>query len=442
MPPFFALAFELFLMFIVFTRICRLKFHKIKIVLFIAIIPLILFPLVNFISATNISALIFNIAFVAFTTFAAYRKTNTLKLSAFYAIFSNIVYLLAAFVTNAIMYPILTTIAGNAGREIVMGSLVVYFSYNAIVFSIAFIFANHAGRAFHNRIFSLDETLVKALTNYLFAAASITLIAFFIMVYLREPITAFAGYPLAYTLSLTVCFVLLVFLMLSFETSLRREMDLRYKDESLNNLREYVSNLDETRKFMHDHENLMLGFFEHINNNDISKIQEYYRKYMVSFHESTTSINKSIARIKDIKSPEIKSILSHKLSYAQHLGIKVTVDISEKLTPIDCYNLVDICRITGILLDNATEACEGVEGAILRVGVLNKGPLTLFVFENTCQNSPNLDKIEEAGYTTKGDARGIGLHTVSQILPKNPNLALTTRTEDGLFVQILSVLPS
>ena len=84
---------------------------------------------------------------------------------------------------------------------------------------------------------------------------------------------------------------------------------------------------------------------------------------------------------------------------------------------------------------------EGVKGSILRFGALNKGVLTLFVFENTCQDIIELDKIEEVGYTTKGDSRGLGLHIVAQIIKKNPRLALTTRIKDGYFVHILSVLP-
>ncbi|MCL1884411.1 MAG: GHKL domain-containing protein [Defluviitaleaceae bacterium] len=438
MPLFFAIPFEFILMFIVFACISRLDFKPIKIILIIMLIGLLLTHLLPVIPVHNLRALVGNVTFIIFTAMAAYIKIKSFKLSAFFAMFSNIVYMLAALITNTIMYPILSTLVGNVGYEVIMAEWIIFFIYNFSVFTLAFIFASKAGIVFQKRLVLLDEGMKETFANYLFIGALITLTSFFIIIYLRDTISNVAGYPLAYTLSLAVCFALLIFLMISFEISLRKEMDLRYKNESLSNLREYIANIEDIRKFKHDHGNLMLGFFEHIKNKDINKINEYYQKYISSFYKNTDSINTNIEALDGLSSPEIKSILAYKLSHAQQLGIDVFIDVSEKSNPID-DNLIDVCRIIGTLIENAIDACKNVEGALIRFGALNKGQLTLFVVENTCHEPPDLEIINEAGYTTKGEKRGLGLHTTSQIIQRNPNLTMATRIEDGLFIQILSV---
>ncbi|MCL1842594.1 MAG: GHKL domain-containing protein [Defluviitaleaceae bacterium] len=441
MPLFLGIPFESVLMFIVFTRICRIEFNKIKIIITFMLISLILVPVSNFILISDTPPLLWNTAFLIFTTLAAYSQTGALKLSAFFAIFSNIIYMLAGLATSSAMYPILTFLVGDVGRYVVLGNAAAFFIFNLIAFLLAFVLANKAGKLLHRRMILLDDAVKNTMASYLLIGAATTSVAFYILIFFSQAIAAIAGEPLAYTMALAVCFTLLVFLMLSFEAILRREMELRYKNQSLENLRNHVSGLEETRRFRHDHENLMLGFFNHINNKDIDNILAYYNKYMVSFHESANAVHNNMATLENLSTPELRGILSHKLSLAQHLGVNVSVDISEDLSLVDSDCLVDVCRIVGVLTDNSVEACRETEQPVFRVGALSKGLVTLFVFENTYANIPDLDKIKKAGYTTKGDARGLGLYTASQIVKSNPNLALTTRIDGGFFVQILSVLP-
>jgi two-component system sensor histidine kinase AgrC len=300
------------------------------------------------------------------------------------------------------------------------------------------------GNFINKRIVTLDESLKHTFSKYLLYGAMIAFVGF-ASFFLREVITEVMGYPLVYTIFMAVSFVLLIIAIFLFEESIRKEIDLRHKDESLNNLREHAKNLEglskEARQFRHDHENLMLGFHKHLKKQDTQGALEYYEKYMDSFYESVAAINRGLDILDKIKSPELQGILSHKIPSAQRAGINVTVDVSDDMKPIPAEQLIDVCRIIGILIDNAIEACINTAEPTLRLGVFNKSPATLIVVENNFATPPDLAKLAEEGYTTKENGQGIGLYTVAQTIENNPNLGLSTQIKGEYFVQLLSILP-
>ena len=242
-----------------------------------------------------------------------------------------------------------------------------------------------------------------------------------------------------------VILILMVAMVLFIGHSLSMKFDLRQKEDRIMALRENTENLEslslEARAFRHDHENLMLSFHEYLKNGDIDGAREYYENYMASFYKSVKNINEGLDILGKVNTPELKGILCHKLPSAQRAGIKVVIDISAELEPIPVEHLLDVCRIVGILLDNAIEGCKAVEKPELHFGILSKSPATLIVVENNFLSPPDLDKLSEKGYTTKEDGRGLGLYTANQIAQNNPNLSLLPQIKRGRFVQLLTILP-
>jgi two-component system sensor histidine kinase AgrC len=58
------------------------------------------------------------------------------------------------------------------------------------------------------------------------------------------------------------------------------------------------------------------------------------------------------------------------------------------------------------------------------------------IIENSCsENSLNIVKIFQKGYSTKGTNRGLGLATVQAILQNYQNLSLQTEFQAGVFRQ-------
>ena len=440
-----ALYMEVFMAIVIFSRLCNQPIGKIKLLVISILATLVFIPVFSLIHSPDVFALIFNIFLILVFIGMTYKRDVSPPLSIFIAILAVILYLFAGFITNTILYHFLSRFAGGIGRDIVLGDWVIHLIYNAIVFIFSFSIAYQVSKIFRRHSFTLEESIQKSLGKHLLFGAIITMIGFFAIAFLREILIPITGYPFIYTLSLAISFIMLISLMLSFELSLRKEIDIRQKDESLKNLREYVSAADyavnESKKFIHDHGNLLMGFYEYINDDDMDGVREYYQKYMIPFNDAIVEIKKKWRVVDDISTPEIRGMLSYKLLHAQQVGITAHVDVMSDVEPVNPSDIVDVCRILGVFLDNAIEYCIGQDNAILQFGVLKKGALTLFVVKNTYHGYLNIDKISSNGYTTKGASRGVGLHTVSQILEKNSNLSLSTTIKNDYFIQLLTVIP-
>ncbi|MCL2437155.1 MAG: GHKL domain-containing protein, partial [Clostridiales bacterium] len=161
--------------------------------------------------------------------------------------------------------------------------------------------------------------------------------------------------------------------------------------------------------------------------------------YISAFQKNTSIADSRLDVLKNLNIPELKSILSFKILYAQQKNIDVSIEIPDVIDEVDAHMLIDICRIAGVLIDNAIEASEDAEKAVLRFLALKKEERIIFVFTNTYTEVPSLSKIFENGFTTKQGARGLGLYSVSQMIEANERLSLNTHIEDTFFVQELSV---
>jgi len=383
-----------------------------------------------------------NVVLIGLLTLIAYRKNVILSTSAFFATFILIFNHASGAVINA-WGPL--NHASEWSTDVVGMNI-----RNILQTIVCILLAYVSGRIFQKGFTVFDERSRKTFSAILFMVSVFALITFFILVALQAnvmPRGQLVAHYIQGTFAVNIAFVLVLSVLMIWAITIGLTMwfNFRKKDEDIKNLRKDTEHLEsislEARTFRHDHENLMLGFREHIQNNDINGIRKYYEKYMTTFYESVANINKSLDMLGNIKSPELKSILSHKIPSAQRAGIKIITEVSENMKPIPCEHLIDVCRVVSILFDNAAEACKETEEPTLLFGAFNKGPATLIIIKNTFATPPDMDKICEAGYTTKGEGRGIGLHTVSNTISKNPNLSLVMNIKDDYFVHVLSILP-
>jgi two-component system sensor histidine kinase AgrC len=237
----------------------------------------------------------------------------------------------------------------------------------------------------------------------------------------------------------------LAFAVFAFTDSLRKETELKHKDTLMKDLESYTRHVEnmatEMRKFRHDHKNLMLVFHTHVESRDWDGLENYYSSYMNEFSTSETAIESCMDKLKNIQTPELKTILFLKFLQVQRKGIKIIIEVENIVTIIGDYNLLDTCRIVGILMDNAMEACQNVDGAVVRLMGDMSGNNAHFAFQNTCYLPPPINQINKKGFTTKDGARGLGLYNVSQLIKKNRNLTLQTKIEKNCFTQELKIAP-
>lgn len=237
--------------------------------------------------------------------------------------------------------------------------------------------------------------------------------------------------------------ILVILLIIVFLMTKNNEI-YKSKLRELEQLQEYTASLEsmsgDLRKFRHDYVNIFATILGYLNNNDIDGLKKHINKNIIPLEKRIIQNNSRLDLLKHIKIFELKGIVASKLIKAQDIGIDVYVDIMEEIKFIN-LDIISLCRVIGILLDNAIEEGQALERPNLRFGIVNKNQGVDIIISNKCrENIKPIYKLYSKGYSTKGENRGMGLNIVNNIVENNKNLLIDTTIKDGEFIQSLSIL--
>ena len=196
---------------------------------------------------------------------------------------------------------------------------------------------------------------------------------------------------------------------------------------------------DDMRSFRHDMKNIMQGLGGYIATKDIDGLSNMYNEFITDY--------KKLENTKDFEellklNPAIYNIINNKYLEAKKENINISVEIYVDLNSLK-IKTYELCRVLGILIDNAIEATRECENKQISIKFIkdNYNNRSLVIIENPCKNTLlNLSKLNEKGFTTKKEKlfHGLGLWRVNQIVKKNENLRLST-TRDKIFKQQLEI---
>lgn len=224
-----------------------------------------------------------------------------------------------------------------------------------------------------------------------------------------------------------------------FARSLEDNYEIKRQQDEQRNLEYYMDEIEQqyatTRKFAHDYQNILSSLHNFIEEEDWGGLRQYYTSKIEVASETITKKSFALEGLSKVKVREIKSILAAKLMMAQNMGIESTFEASDEIDSIPADS-VALVRMLGIIMDNAIEELAGINGGKLLVGCFKAGNGVTFVVQNTCRpNMPQLYQLKQPGFSTKGEARGLGLKNLSEIVDSYPNIALNTSIVRGNFIQ-------
>jgi len=184
---------------------------------------------------------------------------------------------------------------------------------------------------------------------------------------------------------------------------------------------------------------MLLALSAHIKNNDWTALRERYDLYVQEFTASLSDADALFDKLKTIKIPEMASLLLAKHMQAQQQKIDMVIEVYDPIPVHNGHNVLDLCRMMGIFVDNAIEACNGVDGAQVRFLASSQEGVPFFVVENTCLPSLSIADLNKKRFSTKGGERGLGLSKAAQIVAQNDCIHLSTNIDKGVFVQRLLI---
>lgn len=190
------------------------------------------------------------------------------------------------------------------------------------------------------------------------------------------------------------------------------------------------------RKFRHDYLNVIRSINGYIEDKDINGLNSFINDEVIP--ESRSIEESNMLPLQKIKNPGIRGIITSKVLKAEGLGVSVTIEIKDDIGELP-MRTIDAIRMFGIILDNAVEAAVESETKLLKIGMMSDEGYVVSVVSNTYAKIPNVKKIYEKGFSTKGEGRGIGLSNLNEIIDQlQDKIILNTFIEKDMFIQELN----
>jgi len=209
-------------------------------------------------------------------------------------------------------------------------------------------------------------------------------------------------------------------------------------------LKEYTDMIEvmskDLRSFKHDYVNILQTLGSYIKDDDLKGLKEFYNNDLLPESNRVIDGNKNLGVLQHLKISALKGLISSKTIAAESNGIKVNIEIIDDISTL-AISTIDICRIVGILFDNAVEATLMCPIQTIDLTLVKTEENTILVLSNSCtEDTPPIHKMYEKNFSTKGAGRGIGLKTIREITnEKYNNIIINTKMKDCKFTQELVI---
>lgn len=325
-------------------------------------------------------------------------------------------------------------------RFYISNTILVAISYT-IIFSFISIILGYSFKFLFRR---LKKSYLAINKTYLLVISIVLVSSFMILsTYSQIPKsngTTLKGYALIF-ISILLFFVIVIILI-----SISTLREIRYKQslEEIETYYEYTLQIEsinnEMRKFRHDYVNILTTMSEYIRENDMDGLKTYFNDNIVPMKDNLQMNSIKINGTDNLKVRAIKGLITTKILQAQEKNIPISIEVPELIDHIE-MNTVDLSRIIGIIIDNAIEASEELEDALIRIAFINVETSVMFIVMNKCkEDMPKIHELFQDSFSTKGDNRGLGLTTLKEITDTTENVLLDTTIENGYFVQKVEII--
>lgn len=237
---------------------------------------------------------------------------------------------------------------------------------------------------------------------------------------------------------------MLVYLFIAYKSLKDKSSMIKMQAENkalLNNLEEYEKMLDYQRVANHENKNQLLVVRSLLKENENSDALNYVNEVLDDKKDDNDVL---FGRAKKIPSGGLQGIVYQKMLVMNDKNIKPILDVSNSVKKFKFENLdtklnYDICRIIGVFLDNAIEETEKLDEREIMLSMHEQNNDLVIEISNKFKNVPDLERLEEKGYSTKGKGHGYGLSLVNDIVNNNNQIINEKGITRNIFTQKLII---
>ena len=211
-------------------------------------------------------------------------------------------------------------------------------------------------------------------------------------------------------------------------------------DSLMDSLHQYEDMVDRQRVDNHENKNQLLIIKNMIKKNDKDVV-----KYIDTIVKDKKEDDEVLyTRVKTIPSGGLQGIIYQKMLTMKDDKILFSLDVSRDVRKIDMDSLsmddnYKLCKIIGVFLDNAIEESRNIKDKCIMISLYIDENDLIIDISNRFNNEIDIDKIDDEGYTTKGDGHGYGLSLVKKIVAESNIFENERIVKKDIFKQIIKV---
>ena len=223
---------------------------------------------------------------------------------------------------------------------------------------------------------------------------------------------------------------------------------LKVNNKYLSMSEKYNYSLQSIREFELMIENYKIN--THENKNQFRTIRNMSKNKKINSYidalldESITDDEKVLMDIQRIPAGGLRGIIYSKLLLMHQKNISTELVIDKKITSakvnnIDDYTLTAICRILGVLLDNAIEGVNNLENKYIMVELYEEDKELVISITNNYEGYVDVGSINQPGISSKGKEHGYGLTLVQRLVKKNKKIQHRSEFFEDNFMQKIKI---
>lgn len=295
-------------------------------------------------------------------------------------------------------------------------------------------------------LFNLDKLVIiikKILTiivssknSVVFTFCFLTFIAIIIIDCFHKDYATISTFLLSSVILIFLIFLIAILLYQYFKR--KTAEDEKQQLQAL--MHEYENVLNQTSENRHEMLNdlLILRSIADKNSSEFTRtLDGIIRQYDTKKFKKYTSLAKLPTGVKGMIYYKIAFINENEINFDTVVN---GVDYA-KFEAMDKELYYKVCKILGILMDNAIDACVDSDKKKLVVSVYTENEDLCVEIDNSYSGIVDKDGIKKKGYTTKGKNHGYGLTILNRIVDETKELEFeqSINDKDKLFTSILKI---
>lgn len=295
-------------------------------------------------------------------------------------------------------------------------------------------------------LYLLRKSLRKLIDNILNLKYNKTILL--VLIYIHF-IIIFLYQPPADCCSLrTITDMLMIFVMtgigiFNISSELKMEVLMNHYQELFECSKANAELLTKYKLQVHENKNKLL-MINGLLNGPKKEVKKYVTTILNELKDNQNMTNYWLSELKYIPLPGVRNFINYKLTQLKELGTEIEIFVSSELETVESFGLDQreynqLSTILGVILDNMIESIKETDEKLVSLNIRLENNTVNFDFVNSFTGDVEISRINEIGYSTKGDEHGVGLTLLSKIVKDNNRFECKPEIMDNFFIQHLII---